>query len=1090
MSRPFPFAAVAVLGVLLTNTWNELLAQPVRVERIDSKYEVAPIGKPGRFSTGQPADLMLSGIDFNNTGGPLLFNHPSGLASDGKRLFVCDRFNNRVLIWTTLPAGNVPPELVLGQPTLSSNNPGEGRHELNWPGNVSVSPDGATVAVADTNNDRLLVWNSVPAKNGAEADVVLELSRLSGGARPELRGGPGRRLGWPWGVWTDGKKLAAIATHGGALLVWNTLPNRDHQPPDAIIRLPDSGTPRNITSDGTFLIVGDHNYGERSRPGSMVWRQWPTTSSHDPDFVWGEWLKGTSSPDGKLLLAGMQKIYLWNSFPPTNTTDPEVVLRPASYRNGDGPDLVFAGGRLYACNYNGNNILAWNSLPTRDNQPADFAIGSDDPNRNTLDDHFFIMNPNVASDRKSLFVSSDFDRKLYVWKNLPNQSGAKPDLVYSLPEAPWDNALYKNTFVLAGKSTVMIWRHLPVDGAPPDQVLNRRIGSVELREITGVALDDRYFYLSDRDAGTVYVWEGIPTRDSEPAFTLEQRDRPGQLNSDGDWLCVAPFDGQSIQLYQVSELGAQAVPYPLGARGRFNLPGSALVSRGKLFVADRGNHRVHVWNSVNAALDGQPADALLGTEDDQTRKARIGRDRLFMPATLAYDGAALWVGEFKFSSRLLRFSPTATREEIPTSTSQARALPQTEWPKFRGDLLNTGYSSSTAPRAPFVAWSKKISGAREFWSSPAVFREKLYVGNSNGNVYCLNASTGDLIWTFYGRSHPIFSSPAVAEDRVYFGAADRKIYALPADDPNADGVISDGEIIWDYTVGPSTGGVNNVIPSSPAIKDGKLFLGAIDQYFYCFDAKTGEVIWKTWTPYRGQHAFSSSPAIDKGRVFAATGNQPGKTSSGRLYCFDESTGRILWEFDIDDITYSSPVIDQKNSRVVIGNSGDWIADAGNRTYRMYSLALEGAVDGTDQGIADSHVGNSDLVWSFDTGRYVYSSPAIHDGRLYFGGSDGNLRCLDSQSGTLVWKCETPARTSGIMGSPAIADGMVFVGTADGRLIVVPETDPNNDGVISADEIVWSYQMRGKIVSSPAIANGSIYLGGSDGTMYCFRSKHP
>ncbi len=442
------------------------------------------------------------------------------------------------------------------------------------------------------------------------------------------------------------------------------------------------------------------------------------------------------------------------------------------------------------------------------------------------------------------------------------------------------------------------------------------------------------------------------------------------------------------------------------------------------------------------------------------------------------------VGAFAFyGGKLFLFNHPSVLASDETPTD--RTSLQREWPKFRGDLLNTGYSASTAPHSPFVAWSKKLSDSQGFWSSPAVFHEKLYVGNSNGNVYCMDAKTGDLIWTFYGQSYAIFSSPAVSEGMVFFGAADRKIYALPVDDPNADGTISDNEIVWDYTVGPSTGGVNDVIPSSPAINDGKLFLGAIDQYFYCFDAKTGEVIWKTWTPYHGQHAFSSSPAIYQGKVFAATGNQPGRASGGRLYCFLESTGRILWDFDIDDITYSSPVIDEENGRVIIANSGDWIANAGNRTYRMYSLAVNGEVEGVDEGIADSHLGNSDLIWSFNTERYVYSSPGIHKGRLFFGGSDGKLRCIDAEKGNALWVYETPALTTGIMGSPAIADGMVFVGTSRGLLVALPEKDPNDDGVISEEEIVWSYQLRRKIVSSPAIANGSVYIGSDDGVMHCF-----
>ena len=37
--------------------------------------------------------------------------------------------------------------------------------------------------------------------------------------------------------------------------------------------------------------------------------------------------------------------------------------------------------------------------------------------------------PVIATDGQSLFVSSDFDRKMFVWRNLPDANAAKPDLV-------------------------------------------------------------------------------------------------------------------------------------------------------------------------------------------------------------------------------------------------------------------------------------------------------------------------------------------------------------------------------------------------------------------------------------------------------------------------------------------------------------------------------------------------------------------------------------------------------------------------------------------------------------------------------------
>jgi hypothetical protein len=64
-------------------------------------------------------------------------------------------------------------------------------------------------------------------------------------------------------------------------------------------------------------------------------------------------------------------------------------------------------------------------------------------------------------------------------------------------------------------------------------------------------------------------------------------------------------------------------------------------------------------------------------------------------------------------------------------------------------------------------------------SSPAVADGKVYIGSSDGNLYCLNASTGSKIWS-YKTGYVVRSSPSVACGTVYVGSFDNKVYAFAA----------------------------------------------------------------------------------------------------------------------------------------------------------------------------------------------------------------------------------------------------------------------------------------------------------------------
>jgi len=633
----------------------------ITIEKINSSYKSVTERPQGWFSSNQAADILLSGVDFNNTGGPLLFNHQGGIASDGKHFILADRNNNRVLIWNNLPKGNTEPDIVLGQKDFISNEPGEELDELNWP--ISVATDGTRLLVADTYNYRILVWSKFPEENGQPADLYLQ------GPKDKFERGT---VGWPWAVWTDGQKVIVTSTAGSEVLIWSSFPVANNQKPDIILANEDFGTPRTIGSDGTNLVIGDHNaFG--TEPGNFFWSTFPDEDNKGYDFfmknapggdmqmggiMWGP----TFTPDGKFITVS-DRLNIWNSFPKNENDSPSLSVGGGSgseegydfgaSQSGDGSSIVYTDGKLYISLCNGNKIVGFNNIPTEANQLPDFAVGAPDIYTNTLETEFIISNPVPVTDGISLFVSSDFDRKLYVWKSIPDESGAKPDYVYSLPQAPWDNALYGSTLALAGKQGVYIWSELPLNGEEPDRVFNRNIGSVTFGELVGVAVDDRYFYLSDKQNDKIYIWEGIPEENSEPVFIINS-ERPGRLSSDGQYLTVAATErgpGGSVVLYKISDIGSGQPAAVLN--GMFNLPQGALACNGHLFVGDTGFNTVHIWTDINDAISGIEADIFLG---EKGRTPKIGTNKLFWPATMAFDGSYLWVGEFKFSERLLRFS--------------------------------------------------------------------------------------------------------------------------------------------------------------------------------------------------------------------------------------------------------------------------------------------------------------------------------------------------------------------------------------------------------------------------------------------------
>ncbi|PZC40410.1 MAG: hypothetical protein DK305_000776 [Chloroflexi bacterium] len=626
----------------------------VSIKKIETTYRAATGNTNGTFKNRQSADIVLSAFGFNETGGALSFNRNSGIATDGVRLALADTFNNRILIWNSLPSDNTIPDIVLGQTNFNTNNPGNSSSQMNWP--ISVSLASNKLVVTDTYNDRILIWSTFPTVNAQPADIIINNTGPIGQATK-------RTIKWPWGIWTNGKKMVITNTMGGSALIWNSFPTSNNQPADILLTGNGNfGTPRQITSNGQSLMIGDHNSkaSKDSEIGTYVFNSFPTKDEAMYDFFMydradprGGWCRGAFLDDGRLALFG-STLYIYDTFPTSNLSEPSLTINGYEFTSGDYPGIAAAGDKLYISTGNGNKIVGYNSIPTRSNQDPDFAIGSPDINTNTLIKNFIIGNPVPASNGTNLLVSSDFDKKLYLWNKRPDESGVHPDAVYTIPEAPWDNSLWGDNFVLGGKKGIYIFESIPDGLNLPDKTYTDSIGNATFQEIRGIAIDDKYLYVGDKDANKIYIWEGIPDKTSNPKFIINFSS-PTRMSSDGKYLAVTSTINHRVTLFKIDQLSSNATGTNVGGIGVFNLPEGVNISNNMLFVADTGNNKVAIWNDINAALLGQSFSAVISSEKREI--PAIGKNSLFWPGATHYDNDYLWVGEFKFSNRLLRYSP-------------------------------------------------------------------------------------------------------------------------------------------------------------------------------------------------------------------------------------------------------------------------------------------------------------------------------------------------------------------------------------------------------------------------------------------------
>ncbi len=531
------------------------------------------------FSTAAVAPVSSSSL-----------NAPAGSpASDGTRLFVVDSGNSRVLGYSSwLPMSGMPPtaDRVLGQADFTNNTKNRGGSPslatLANPQAVAVAAT-TRIAVADSGNHRVLLWDTLPGTPGDPATRVLGQADGVSSTANALGISPSS-MSNPSGVYTDGTRLAVVDTGNHRVLLWNQWPTVHGQPAELILgQASGSGgrenglysSPTSFANPTGLSRVGD-GLAVIDRLGFRVllWSKLPQRPTDEPSLVIGQseftsnavgggvitpTADGLTQPnaiasDGKSLIvvdgfASRGRILLWRSLPTRNKQPADVVLLKPGFTDDVGTGMLrndagslqgaaLHAGRIYSADSSQHRVLIWRTIPTQNNQLADVVLGqpnldSGQANQGGPAGPATLNGPRgVFVDDGHIYVADTGNHRILVWNTNDPTSGQPADAVigqdgFSNPQGCTGGrlcspqsfaALGSRIYVVENSNNrILSWgTRLPAVSDPADRVFGQadlsttapNLGRLAIDRLNGpqaIVATDRGLYISDTGNGRIVV---------------------------------------------------------------------------------------------------------------------------------------------------------------------------------------------------------------------------------------------------------------------------------------------------------------------------------------------------------------------------------------------------------------------------------------------------------------------------------------------------------------------------------------------------------------------------------------------------------
>jgi hypothetical protein len=415
--------------------------------------------------------------------------------------------------------------------------------------------------------------------------------------------------------------------------------------------------PQFLCKYGDMLFVSD-----RGNHRVVVWNQMPQENGEPASLVLGQeefsdcrenrglntTLDEMTSGLGDETLEGFT----------VSKAEPDTLSQPAGVR--------VIGGQLYVCDSGNHRVLRWSGLPSEDGEAPNLVLGQDNLDCNEANRRGIIGSGSLffpfgiySGDDKTVIVADKDNHRILIWKKIPFSNGWNADIclgqsdmdqrepnrgeydkcgpdTLSFPTGMFYDPQSERLIVVdQGNHRVLIWNKIPArNGQPADMVLGQK--DFYSREVNGgisrqrannfgfhfptdVACGRKGLFISDANNNRVMMWKEMPTENGQPAdLALGQTSlTENKFNRNGACSHCTLNDPYGMLL--VEDPDNEEDP-------------------GRLFICDRGNSRIVVWEELPKSADEDDgsveldevvveSDEIMG-DDDEFFAAAGETDRL------------------------------------------------------------------------------------------------------------------------------------------------------------------------------------------------------------------------------------------------------------------------------------------------------------------------------------------------------------------------------------------------------------------------------------------------------------------------------